>query len=229
MIPGSHWLSEGTYNDGGWSGDEGGPIDLSDSADPVARHDAQLAAAAAARFPGASERKTAVGDLCHPTSGTMFLLNFGILHRRCTRLPGSLWRNMFKLQFFRASAPTAPSWDHKPDDGSEPPFAYTGTSAAQQSVYEAGWNWMCGANPAPPSPSLPSVEALAPQLSAEAKEYDRVASAYALGQRVADGDAAAEAVLGEALQGSDDDASRSAMYGETLRPQKKRAIVCRCV
>ena len=230
LIPGSHWLSEGTYNDGGWSGDEGGAIDLPDSADPVARHDAQLAAAAAARFPGASERKTAVGDLCHPTSGTIFLLNFGILHRRCTRLPGSLWRNMFKLQFFRASAPAAPSWDHKPDGGSEPPFAYTGASAAQQSVFEAGWNWMCGASPAPPSPSLPSVEALAPQLGAEAKEYDRVASAYALGQRVADGDAAAEAVLGEALQGSDDDASRSAMYGEThVRKRRERPYSYVCV
>ena len=89
---------------------------------------------------------------------------------------------------------------------------------------------MCGANPAPPSPSLPSVEALAPQLGAEAKEYDRVASAYALGQRVADGDAAAEAVLGEALQGSDDDASRSAMYGEThVRKRRERPYSYVCV
>ena len=95
VIPGSHLLSNGPYNDGGWSQAELSDAELEHcGGDPAAEHDAKLAAAASALYPGAVERKTAVGDLCHPESGTLFLLNFGILHRRCTRLPGSLWRNM---------------------------------------------------------------------------------------------------------------------------------------
>ena len=43
ILPGSHLLSVGPYNDGGWSGDAGGVPPS--SGDPVADHDASLAAA----------------------------------------------------------------------------------------------------------------------------------------------------------------------------------------
>lgn len=212
-IPGSHWLSVGTYNDGGWSG-EPPNLDcvrgISDD-DIVAVHDAKLRASAAALFPGAIERKTAVGDLSDPDYGTLFLLNFGILHRRCTRLPGSLWRNMFKLQWFRTAAPSV-SWDHNNAEV-DLPFAYTGASPEQQAVYEAAWSWMKGELVPPPITNH-----LSPPTKLEAdlfgdREYKRVASAYSLGRHAAGGDASALDILNAALCGEDDDASRSAMYG----------------
>ncbi len=212
VIPGSHWLSVGTYNDGGWSGEPADPDTVLPD-DIVAAHDMKLRASAAALYPGAVERKTAVGDLADPEYGTLFLLNFGILHRRCTRLPGSLWRNMFKLQFFRTAAPTSPSWDHDGAHEDSQPFAHTDASPEQQAVYEAAWSWMKGDSVPPPT-----VNHLAapPRLEADLLgdlEHKRVASAYSLGRHAAGGDASALDMLEAALCGEGDDASRSAMYG----------------
>lgn len=213
VIPGSHWLSVGAYNDGGWSGEPPNSDAVHTVHDVVATHDAKLRAAAAALYPGAVERKTAVGDLADPEYGTLFLLNFGILHRRCTRLPGSLWRNMFKLQFLRTVAPTSPSWDHDTEPVDSPPFAYTNASSEQQAVYEAAWSWMKGESVPPPTKNqLPAPSTLEADLLGDL-EYKRVASAYSLGRHAVGGDASALDVLEAALCGEGDDASRSAMYG----------------
>ncbi len=212
VLPGSHWLSVGTYNDGGWSGEPPDPAAVLPD-DMVAAHDMKLRASAAALYPGAAERKTAVGDLADPEYGTLFLLNFGILHRRCTRLPGSLWRNMFKLQFFRTTAPTSPSWDYDATHEDRQPFAYTDTSPEQQAVYEAAWSWMKGDSVPPPTElQLAAPTTLEADLLGDL-EHKRVASAYSLGRHAAGGDASALDMLEAALCGDGDDASRSAMYG----------------
>ena len=76
----------------------------------------------------------------------MAVLHFGLFHRAARRMPDSIFRNMFKLQFFRSSAPTEASWDHQPDaDGDSPPFADTGEPRVKQVVWETVWDWMRGA------------------------------------------------------------------------------------
>ena len=73
-------------------------------------------------------------------SGTVAVLHFGLFHRAARRMPDSIFRNMFKLQFFRSSAPTEASWDHQPDaDGDSPPFADTGEPRVKQVVWETVW------------------------------------------------------------------------------------------
>ena len=63
--------------------------------------------AAASFGPGFGQQKLLV------SSGTVAVLHFGLYHRGSRRMPDSIFRNMFKTQWFRTSAPTTPSWDHQ--------------------------------------------------------------------------------------------------------------------
>lgn len=95
--------------------------------------------------------------LCKP--GTAVLLDYNMFHRGTRRMPGSLWRAMFKLQFYRVSAPAAggtPSWDSSPASAMEPaPFASVPDSTAgQREIWTAMWRWMRGEAPVMP-PALP--------------------------------------------------------------------------
>jgi hypothetical protein len=56
---------------------------------------------------------------------------------------GVKWRPNFKLQFFRASAPT-PTWTGADAPGTKDSFEYTGASAQQQAVWQSMYDWMKG-------------------------------------------------------------------------------------
>jgi hypothetical protein len=60
-------------------------------------------------------------------SGTMLVMHYGMFHRGCRHLPAGLWRNMFKLQYFRCSSPVCASWNHA-EDSSPRPFEYLHTT-----------------------------------------------------------------------------------------------------
>ena len=181
------------------------------SNEDLAARDRYLRASVDALDPSLEEHK--VSEYCE-YGGTVFMLHFGMLHRACRNLPGSIWRNMFKFQFFRSSAPTAPTWAHI--CGTEPdPFGYTGASPAQKAVWEASWRWMLGGASPPPSPAADhlgsagggEVAALHEALMRNTAERERVCAAYALAK------AGAVAQLEDALVHGSEDASRSALYG----------------
>jgi hypothetical protein len=82
--------------------------------------------------------------------GTAVVMDYNIWHRGCRRMPGGLWRAMFKLQFFRATAPgPEPSWDHEASADAVAPFAQTGASQSQQETWTAMWRWLLGSSAAP--------------------------------------------------------------------------------
>ena len=56
-------------------------------------------------------------------------------------MPGGLWRAMFKLQFFRTTAPCGPSWNCTPVPR---PFKDSGDSKTKQAIWEAVWCWLTG-------------------------------------------------------------------------------------
>ncbi len=135
-------------------------------------------------------------------------------------MPGGLWRAMFKLQFFRTSAPgPTPSWDHAPSPTDVAPFAHTGASQAQQEIWSAMWRWLRG-SPMPTSAEVPLASGTArgnemhvSTVLSSPKELDRVGAGYALGNQAAGGDHTALAALLELLQTGHNNARRAAMYG----------------
>lgn len=133
-------------------------------------------------------------------------------------MPGGLWRAMFKLQFFRTSAPgPVPSWDHVPSPTDASPFAHTGASQAQQEIWSAMWRWMRG-SPTPASAEVTMTsgagsDAHVGTILSSSKELDRIGAGYALGNQAAAGDHASVASLIELLQNGHDNARRAAMYG----------------
>ncbi len=135
-------------------------------------------------------------------------------------MPGGLWRAMFKLQFFRTSAPgPTPSWDHVPSSTDVAPFAHTGASQAQQEIWSALWRWLRG-SPMPTSAEVTLAPGTAHDIDVHVstvlsspKELDRVGSGYALGNQAAGGDNTALAALMELLQTGHNNARRAAMYG----------------
>jgi hypothetical protein len=95
VLPGSQFLQIGRHaNDGPRSvvSPHTQPADL--NGDDLVARDAWLQACAEAVDPQLEEHK--VSEFCD-YGGTVFVLHFGMLHRACRNLPGSIWRNMFKL------------------------------------------------------------------------------------------------------------------------------------
>jgi hypothetical protein len=153
--------------------------------------------------------------LCILQSGTAVIMDYNIWHRGCRRMPGGLWRAMFKLQFFRTSAPgPTPSWDHVASPTDIAPFAHTGGSRAQQEIWSAMWRWLRGSPmPTPAELEDRSNDAHVSTILSSRKELDRVGAGYALGKQAAGGDHTALAALIELLQTAHDNGRRAAMYG----------------
>ena len=133
---------------------------------------------------------------------------------------------MIKLKFFRASAPSAPSWDTTGTDLTDDPepFSETGASAAEQQVWTSTLAWMKGQRGAPESVSLRAEDGrgradtvtrgLAATLHECALDTDRLGAAYALGRLAQSGSREALAALEDALSnGRDDLVHHAAMHG----------------
>jgi hypothetical protein len=116
--------------------------------------------------------------------------------------------DVLRRQYFRSSAPTSPTWNHTGGFEADP-FAYTGASEAQKSVWEASWRWMCGetSRPALPPADDSRLRDLTEALMHSAAERERVTAAYALAK------AGAVDRLEAALRHGNENASRSALYG----------------
>ena len=156
--------------------------------------------------------------------GTLAVLHFDLFHRGTRRIPGHDMRSMFKLQFFRTSAPTTPTWAHDPRFQHEDAFA--GGCMEQRAVWHSVWNWMKG-NPATytSSHSSDSVDITARaartaqligtlQDARMEAERERVGAAYALGHAAAEGDACAlKALLSAVSQLETESLRRAAVYG----------------
>ena len=180
--------------------------------------------------PGFAQQKLLV------KSGTVAVLHFGLFHRAARRMPDSIFRNMFKLQFFRSSAPTEASWDHQPDaDGGSPPFADTGEPRVKQVVWETVWDWMRGAPRSAESAYVDSdseASTLVDTLTSSQDEVERIGSGYSLGTLVRGGGAEGETALRELLRLSrhgSEDAMRASMYalasgGSTAAPAIAAAL-----
>ena len=92
--------------------------------------------------------------LCKP--GTAVLLDYNMFHRGTRRMPGALWRCMFKLQFFRVSMPAAPGWDTASRGPDPAPFAGLGRDAGDEAMWTAVWHWLRGERPVErPGPGHP--------------------------------------------------------------------------
>ena len=135
-------------------------------------------------------------------------------------MPGGLWRAMFKLQFFRTTAPgPTPSWDHVPSSSDANPFAHTHASESQEEIWSAMWRWLRG-SPMPTSAEVAMAsgagrgnDAHVGTVLSSPKELDRVGAGYALGNQAARGDDTAVLALMELLQTGSNNARRAAMYG----------------
>lgn len=75
-------------------------------------------------------------------SGTAVVMDYNIFHRGCRRMPGGLWRAMFKLQFFRTTAPS--SWACAELPVIPRPFKHSGEPKSKQAIWQALWCWMTG-------------------------------------------------------------------------------------
>ena len=136
------------------------------------------------------------------------------------RMPGGLWRAMFKLQFFRATCPgPAPSWNSAARPTEPDPFGYTGGSAAQRATWEAVWRWHLGGAPSPaahllpPGSSAARIAKLTAVVRQSDREVERIGSGYALGAAASAGDVAAVAALIGMLMNGLPATRRAAMYG----------------
>ena len=130
-------------------------------------------------------------------AGAVVLIHFDILHRGSRQffeklgdpespLPDGLeqpnralkYRTMYKLQFFRTSAPT-PAHDTAAEAAAEEAeaaaaFASSGASAGQQAIWRSTYRWLRGLDGV--GEVEESVEALAVQLSEGETEPERVVS-----------------------------------------------------
>jgi hypothetical protein len=90
------------------------------------------------------------------SAGTAVLLDHNMFHRGTRRMPGALWRCMFKPQFLCVNMPAAPGWDtasRSPDPG---PFVGLGRDAVDEAVWTAVWHWLRGERPVErPGPGRP--------------------------------------------------------------------------
>ena len=110
---------------------------------------------------------------------------------------------MIKFQFFAASDPRAPSWDHRPgSQAALDPFGNIDAPATTKAIWEDSLAWMKGA----PSPTGAVLDAA--QLSALVEtvkmpsveqEQARIGAAYTLGQSAKGGDDRALEFLFQAL------------------------------
>ena len=151
VLPGSQYLQIGRHADSSPSSLLEQPF--SGNEPDLAERDRLLAASAAALDPELEEHK--VSEYCE-YGGTVFVLHFGMLHRACRSMPGAIWRNMFKLQFFRSTAPTNCSWATTQRGPDPDPFRHTGASPEQKAVWDASWFWMRGGRrpgDGPPAPA----------------------------------------------------------------------------
>jgi hypothetical protein len=98
LLPGSQYLHlDGLHQRLHPSGDRSGALTLAAVEESVGQLDGAL-----------REYRC----LCPP--GTLLLMHYDIFHRGCAQGADAQWRGMFKLNFFRASAPTGPSWQRAP-------------------------------------------------------------------------------------------------------------------
>ena len=170
--------------------------------------------------------------LCN--TGTAVIMDYNIFHRGTRRMPGGLWRAMFKLQFFRTTAPdpSSPSWDCREGQGVAVPrpFAASGASEAQQSIWEGVLRWLKGGaaatGPAVSQRQQLLVAASDATLRSSTKDIERVGAAYQLGTIIAAAAVGAAAAsvhvhsreealtaLDRLLEDAGHNARRAAMYG----------------
>ena len=90
---------------------------------------------------------------------------------------------MFKLQYYRVSAPTELLVADR-DTSDEPPFAYTQAPAGEQAAWSSAYRWLQGgAEPAQPPSETP--EQLLQVIDQSDDEVQRVGAGYQLGEHVA--------------------------------------------
>ena len=123
----------------------------------------------------------------------------------------SLWRNMFKLQFYRVSMPNGPSWDTTPDYDPAP-FAEFGGSSGDQERWGAIWRWMRGETPIATPIMSGGVAAEAAVIIGSRRDVERVNAGYSLGNAAAAGSVEAVSTLLELMLAAPA-ARRAAMYG----------------
>ena len=116
------------------------------------------------------------------------------VHRGCRRMRKSLWRNMFKLQFYRVSMPNGPSWDTTPDYDPAP-FADLGGSSGDQERWGAIWRWMRGETPIATPIMSGGVAAQAAVIIGSRRDVERVNAGYSLGNAAAAGSVEAVSTL----------------------------------
>ena len=147
-------------------------------------------------------------------AGTLAVLHFDLFHRGTRRIPDHDQRSMFKLQFFRTSAPTEPTWDHDPAAAEFPTDV---GEPEQHAVWKGVWNWMKGAPPEETPSAAASAETAKLVRTLEDKrerERSRVGAAYALGHSAAAGDEAAlQALLRTVEQQEAEAPRRASVYG----------------
>ena len=110
---------------------------------------------------------------------------------------------MIKFQFFAASEPLAPSWDHKPGSPAAlDPFGNIDAPTTTKAIWEDSLAWMKGA----PSPIRPVLDAAQRSALVETvkmpcveQEQARIGAAYMLGQSAKGGDDGALDSLFQAL------------------------------
>ena len=175
--------------------------------------DRSLEESAASFGPGFGQQKLLV------PSGTVAVLHFGLYHRGSRRMPDSIFRNMFKTQWFRTSAPTAPSWVHQETaDELLEPFADSGASQSRQVVWETIWDWMKGGATGGSVRDGEDVGSLVETVRSGADEVERVGAGYELASLVRNSEAQGSEALRELLSMAQDQegsegARRASMYG----------------
>eukprot|EP01045_Picozoa_sp_COSAG04_P053945 COSAG04_NODE_23838_length_331_cov_0.862069_1_plen_94_part_01 len=90
---------------------------------------------------------------------------------------------MFKLQYYRVSAPTELLVADR-DTSDEPPFAYTQAPAGEQAVWSSAYRWLQG-GAEPAQPPSETVEQLLQVIDQSDDEVQRVGAGYQLGEHVA--------------------------------------------
>ncbi|WP_424767066.1 HEAT repeat domain-containing protein [Paenibacillus sp. sgz302251] len=75
-------------------------------------------------------------------AGTFALIHYDIWHRSTPNVLGHA-RYMLKFEFMRTAAPTAPSWDNRVSEWSEPEELAL-PIAIHETLWEETWNWLSG-------------------------------------------------------------------------------------
>jgi hypothetical protein len=170
-------------------------------------------------------------------AGTFVVMHYSLFHRGGRRLPEGMWRNLFKIQFFRTSSPPPAAG---PTLERPLPASFAAGSPGTASIWMAVRDWLTGREPSPTTKftfilEKVQVDALAAAVCAKGSDTPRLGAAFELGRLASHKGqpAALEALLrlldGTGVHGTDSqrwNARRAAMSGLGTAGRVAMAPLC---